>query len=272
MVLISSLINSVDSLQNVTVNCYNGIGCYNKNLTRHAIESWKHSISKKLLNRYYHNLNLTKLKMIIIGSSGVQRRFCKFNEALAMVREEGSFGFVPSSVQNLITNLHYAFNSNGQLLVPKYQFNTHGFDLQCFQLIDEVLFINVCLSKYNSKMTKAVCSVRFINEILKAAKVLGNKVAVLDFRLSMHSHFSNSSSFRDSSWQFAYFQHDVNFKIVNPSNFHHYYRFCHPGYIQAVHCDKRISEAYVSMFRDIDRKGYPIKQWYKPIDCYWFIN
>lgn len=262
MASISSLVDSVDSLENFVFNYKDWKGDHQKKLNYNDIKFWKKCIKKKLLRPYYPNLKLENLEMIVIGSSGVKKFFCKFNEALAMVKEPKSYGTVPSTVRNLIRNLHTTFNPNEPLKVPKHQKRSLGFDLSCLQLKDRVLFINVCLSPSTNMFVNTVCSIHFINELMKAKEKTGKKLVVMDFRLSKHS--SNENRLKDASWELGkYSQTNPAFEIENPSSFHHYFQLCHPGYIKALNNEK-ISKVYVEVFKQIDEMGYPIKKMYMP--------
>lgn len=273
MGIITNIIESVsDSLENTEFNYKLGGTEFKDVILPDDIQFWNQSIRENLFDQHYANFNPKKLKMIVIGSSGKTSyyRRNKFNKTLAMVEEDGATGFVPFSVQNIIENLHQAFDPDSKLKIPKHQNRVYDYDLQCSQLMKEVLFINVCLSTSNSDMCNAACSIKFINELLKAEKEFDNQVAILDFRLTMHAHFSNDSNFSDDSWDilYEYNQDDCAFK-VNPQGFHRYYRFCHPAYISESNNGKRISEKFVKMFKNIDRNGYPIKKMYMPYGSSW---
>lgn len=273
MGIFSNIVDSVgESLENYQFECNFGNNITSEEITYDDINYWKYSICKNLLKKYYQNFNPKKLEMIVIGSSGKWRNNCGFNNALAMVQEDDAFGMIPFTVQNLLANFNYAFkNCNSNLIIPKNQSQRaqlENFDLKCLQLMNKVLFINVCLSNDNSDIPNALCSIEFINQLLVAEKEFGNKLAVLDFRLTKHTHFNNENNFEDDSWLLSYNQVDPMFKIV-PANYHRYYRFCHPAYILPNNNNERVSEKFVSMFRNIDMKGYPIKKMYMPYGKTW---
>lgn len=262
--------NIIDSVSNSFVNTdfeyiEHGERVF-QTLDYNDIQRWKYFIKEKLIYRHYLNFNPKKLQMIVIGSSGIWNNYCQFNEALAMV-QEGAFGYVPFTVQNLITNLDYAFNPHNRLQfpIPKRQNQSFGYDLQCSQLMKEVLFINVCLSTDNYNWCDAVCSIEFINELLRAEESFGNEIAILDFRLDMHTHFENDDyRFFDSES----LNQDDNSFAIDPADYHYYYRFGHPAHIPSSN-GIRISDKFIEMFRDIDDLGYPIAKMYKHYGCFW---
>lgn len=200
--------------------------------------------------------NLDKLKMIVIGSSGAP----KFNSVYAMVAREHMPVDIVLSVWNIIRALHYAFKKDEEFVLPN-QYEPF-YDYQCEQLKDNVLFINVCLDTGFGNHTYAVCSILFINELLKVAKERNQRLAVMDFRLVCHKHGDNiSGNFPEENKRRQnpnYSQTDELYTIRNPDGYHHYPLLCHPTNLEDS------STEFREIFREMSGEFPIIRKMYRP--------
>lgn len=237
--------------------------------------------------------NWQNIQMIICASSGAPN----FNEKLAMIVGENEIPTsLPPTVINLIQSLHYSLRENPALFVTPALRDLH-YDYHCRQLRDNVLFINVCLSGNNRDHCNAVCSIAFINELLRIVQERnGRKLAVLDFRLLMHKHVNNVNQtllrLNDDDdeellprfagerdiFNDTYRQDHVFYEIVNPENYHNYYPLCHPLYLdvsvtrndngEIIRLNQELNFTR-EMFVEIANNGYPIRQMYMPPGNIW---
>lgn len=222
-----------------------------------------------LIRKYYNNFQFEKLQMIIVASSGVSE--VNYNSVLAMVAEY-DFTEIPFAVQNLANDINSSFNLQRNPPAFGSIEADVNYDFTCQRLMDRVLFINVCLSSNFSSdqsLANVAISIKFINEILKYKEELEERIAVLDFRMTMHTHVSNFNIniFQDrraSARDTPFYQTDSHFEIVNPRNYHLYKRFGNPG---REHYRKEAdSQVYIQMLGHIQRQGYPIRELYQNME------
>lgn len=210
--------------------------------------------------------------MILIGSSGVN--WGNYNTVLAMVAENG-FTAIPYAVLNFSSNLQQAFHQEYPVL-DSAETNVL-FDLKCSRLMNRVLFINVCLSNNATSLqsiTNIGICIRFINDIMEYKRSKGQLLAILDMRMTGHSHVNNINlsivqdlKAYEARWNgsnsMIQYKDDAPFEIVNTEYYHLYRRFGNLGY---KHYDSsNDSQEHVKMLREIDNAGFPIKEMY-----HWF--
>lgn len=229
-------------------------------ITEKEFSTWEQIIKDKVLENFHFN----NLNMIIVGSSGVRG----FNGPLAMICTYKKPHYMSPTAKNLINSLFHAFKTD-----PNQQNNPNDptkesnfYDYGCSKHRANVLFINVCLTTRNDDYKNAVCTIRFLNELLKETANIEKKVVVLDFRLTQHKHIDNiSNRFPDEisiSRNPIYRQNDRVFEIVHPIN-NDYYSFCHPKHLNAS------NDNFTKMYNDINNKGYPIKRMYLKSGSEW---
>lgn len=235
-------------------------------ITEENFNTWKKLIERDLLPLHYENgFTFSTLKMIIIGSSGV----VNFNDALAMIPTINPPQYIPHpTLTNLIKSLYNAFHVEGSVFEVPNERNAF-YDYGCRHLMKNVLFINVCLTTNIEDMTNAVCSIRFINQILKVAEERQNKLAVLDFRMVYHKHVQNISRNFPGENGYAdwgqYNQTDEAYRINNVNTYHYYDLLCHPMNLRLVQNENETPDVnFTETFQNLDRRGYPIRQMYRP--------
>lgn len=235
-------------------------------ITRRDFSYWVELMEEFFENFFAENFN--SLQMIIIASSGAQG----FNDAYAMVSRRSLPDRIPPTVVKLLKCFYYSLQED-----PDY-FETplpdSPYDYRCTQLRTSVLFFNVCLSDDNRDHCNAVCSIAFINELLKGFNEHnGRKLAVLDFRLAMHKHVDNISGnfWEENNWSDdpSFRQEDYLYKIVNPESYHFYYSLCHPLGLELDEIPNDEFIIFKNVFTEIANMGYPIRLMYMPPGSCW---
>lgn len=223
----------------------------------HNFQEWRKTIIEHFGQFFLGNLDTNwNLKMIVIGSSGANN----YNNVYAMVAREGRPNEIVETVRNLIRTLHYTFRANENFVAPTLE--NPPYDYRCEQLNNSVLFINVCLDESFRNHTYAVCSILFINELLRVAKERNHKLALLDFRIVAHKHGDNiSGNFPGEDRNRnnpRYRQTDELYTIHNPDGYHLYPLLCHPTNLG------RVPEREFSvMFRNINDDFPIIRKMYR---------
>lgn len=108
----------------------------------------------------------------------------------------------------------------------------------------------------------AVCSISFINELLK--KMNNKKIAVVDLRLLHHKHVSEIAGYFDEEEsllnQESMRQSSETFKIINPEinnvPCHNFYLLCNTKNT-GTPCAN-----FIKTLQQIDSDGYPIRKMY----------
>ncbi len=265
--LIEEIINRVDERLNArgrTFHCAwndNDINVDEHHEHHRNFQAWKKTIieffGRFILNNLDTNWNF---KMIVIGSSAADDyNNVMGSAAYAMVARGQDIPIrIVLTINNLIKALHSTFRANQNFVEPTLE----NYDYQCDQLNDNVLFINVCLDRGFENHKYAVCSILFINELLKVAKERNQRLAVMDFRLVCHKHGDNiSGNFPGEERQRnipGHNQTDELYTIRNPDGYHHYPLLCHP-----VSLDDPTTE-FNEIFREMSVEFPIIRKMYRP--------
>lgn len=216
---------------------------------------WKKLFKERLLN----TVNFNELEMIVVSSHGTMG----YNSATAMVTsydDSSSEHFIlPPTVKNLIRCLFYSFKTNTSVFRDP---NNENYDYRCTQLKKNVFFINVSLTTEENDFKLAVCSISFINELLK--KMNNKKIAVVDLRLLHHKHVSEIAGYFDEEEsllnQESMRQSSETFKIINPEinnvPCHNFYLLCNTKNT-GTPCAN-----FIKTLQQIDSDGYPIRKMY----------
>ncbi len=237
----------------------------NKNqlqITEKIFKEWKKIITKSILNFKRKKIDFKNLKMIIVSSHGVKR----YNSARANVssyKDPSEHMILPPTVKNLIKSLFDAFGNGDSSSYVEPTKESDFYDYSCTQTIKNVLFINVCLTTNSLNYENAVCSIRFINEVLQEAKNIGKKLAVVDLRLVQHKHLDEITSHFEVEDPFENMsimrQKDEVFKIkvfknIDNEPYHNYYWLCNTKEMEKA--DKK----FIKTLQEIDQDGYEIKK------------
>lgn len=232
-------------------------------ITEKIFKNWKTKITKNILNYEEEKIDFKNLKMIIVSSHGVKY----YNSARANVSSYHATSermIVPPTVKNLIKSLFKAFGNGDSSSYVEPTEKSEFYDYNCIQTIKNVLFINVCLTTNSLHYENAVCSIRFINEVLQEAKINGKKLAVVDLRLVQHKHKSEITPHFESEEPYKHMptmkQQDEAFKIKVITNnndnqpYHNYYRLCNTKDMNEP------NDKFIKTLEKINQDGYEIKK------------
>lgn len=229
--------------------------------------TWIKFVNKRL---FLEKIKFDELKMIIVSSHGTKQ----YNCGLAQITDydsSGSHFIVPPTVENLAKSLFDSFGNKKKSSFKKPAPQSLFYDFSSKELRESTLFINVTLTTSNEDMENAICSIHFINEVLKKAMERRQKpIAVLDFRLVQHKNENEISGHFEVEQEYRnIWQTDERFTIINPTNnlnavpYHNFYKFCNTKYLVKTH------NRFIELFQKIDEKGYQISRLYMKQNQNW---